>query len=72
MTTSATNGTTTLFAALDVATRGVFRSVTELKTAIEAYLENTNADPNPFIWTAKAADILEKVTRGRRVLESQH
>ena len=56
----------------DAIRRGVFRSVTELKTAIEAYLENTNADPNPFIWTAKAADILEKVARGRRVLESQH
>jgi hypothetical protein len=46
--------------------------VTELKTAIEAYLENYNADPKPFIWTAKTADILEKVARGRRVLESQH
>jgi len=56
----------------DAIRRGVFRSVTELTTAIEAYLENHNADPKPFIWTAKAADILEKVARGRRVLESQH
>src|SRR6516165_4598127 len=55
----------------DAIRRGVFRSVTELTTAIEAYLENHNADPKPFIWTAKAADILEKVARGRRVLESQ-
>jgi hypothetical protein len=52
----------------DAIRRGVFRSVTELKTAMEAYLENHNADPKPFIWTAKAADILEKVARGRRVL----
>jgi hypothetical protein len=56
----------------DAIRRGVLRSVTELKTAIEAYLENNNADPKPFIWTAKTADILEKVARGRRVLESQH
>jgi len=56
----------------DAIRRGVFRSVADLKAAIEAYLENHNADPKPFIWTAKAADILEKVARGRRVLESQH
>src|SRR6516165_9402197 len=31
----------------DAIRRGVFRSVTELKTAIEAYLENHNADSNP-------------------------
>ena len=52
--------------------RGVFRSVTDLKIAIQAYLENHNDSPKPFIWMAKAADILEKVARGRRVLESQH
>jgi hypothetical protein len=48
----------------DAIRRGVFRSVTELKTAIEAYLENHNADPKPFIWTAKAADILERSRGG--------
>ncbi|UVC12909.1 IS630 family transposase [Mesorhizobium onobrychidis] len=56
----------------DAIRRGVFRSVTDLTIAIEAYLEHHNADPKPFIWAAKAADILEKVARGRRVLESQH
>jgi transposase len=56
----------------DAIRRGVFKSVTDLNTAIEAYLEHHNANPKPFIWTAKAADILEKVARGRRVLESQH
>ena len=56
----------------DAIRRGVFKSVTDLKIAIEAYLENHNVDPKPFIWKAKAADILEKVARGRRVLESQH
>jgi hypothetical protein len=52
--------------------RGVFRSVADLEAAIEAYLDHHNADPNPFIWTAPAADILAKVARGRRTLASLH
>ena len=56
----------------DAIRRGVFRSVAELKTAIEAYLEQHNAEPKPFVWTAPAADILKKVARGRRALESVH
>jgi transposase len=51
---------------------GVFRSVAELEAAIQEYLDNHNADPKPFIWTAQAADILEKVARGRQALESIH
>ena len=53
----------------DAIRRGVFHSVAELETAIEAYLDQHNADAKPFIWTAPAADILEKVARGRRALE---
>lgn len=45
--------------------RGVFRSVPELISAIEAYLANHNRNPRAFIWTAKANDILQKVVRGR-------
>ncbi len=56
----------------DAIRRGVFRSVADLEVAIENYLEHHNADPKPFIWTAKAADILEKVARGRQVLVSVH
>jgi len=56
----------------DAIRRGVFRSVADLEAAIEAYLDHHNADPKPFIWTAPAADILEKVARGRRTLESLH
>ena len=52
--------------------RGVFHSVAELEAAIQAYLEQHNAQPKPFIWTAKAASILEKVVRGRKTLESVH
>jgi len=40
--------------------RGVFKSVTELETAIQEYLDHHNADPKPFIWTASATAILEK------------
>jgi transposase len=52
--------------------RGVFKSVAELETAIHQYLDHHNADPKPFVWTASAAAILEKVARGRQALESVH
>ena len=48
--------------------RGVFRSVKELTAAIEDYIAQHNQQPKPFIWTAKASDILEKVKRGRAAL----
>jgi transposase len=48
--------------------RGVFHSVPDLITAIEAYLQASNDDPKPFIWTATADAILEKVRRGRVTL----
>jgi transposase len=48
--------------------RGVFHSIPELVAAIETYVTQHNRDPKPFIWTAKASDILEKVTRARRSL----
>ena len=49
--------------------RGVFRSVSELEATILGAIEQHNLDPKPFIWTAKASDILEKVTRARRTLD---
>jgi hypothetical protein len=39
-----------------------------LKAAIDEYIAVHNAKPKPFIWTAKASDILAKVTRARAVL----
>jgi transposase len=50
--------------------RGVFGSVPDLITAIEAYLEARNGDPKPFEWTATAEEILEKVRRGRVALNA--
>jgi transposase len=49
--------------------RDAFRSVPELVTAIEGYVSQHNENPKPFIWTAKAKDILEKVKRGRAALD---
>ena len=48
--------------------RGVFRNVVELIQAIEEHIALHNKAPKPFVWTAKAADILEKVKRGRAKL----
>ena len=48
--------------------RGVFRSVPELIAAIKEYVAVHNKNPKPFIWTAKAADILQKVIRANRRL----
>jgi transposase len=48
--------------------RGAFASVYDLVEAIHLFLERHNADPKPFIWTAKAADILEKVKRAQAAL----
>ncbi len=50
--------------------RGVFRSVEELIHAIGDYIDQHNEEPKPFIWTAKASDILEKVKRARRTLDN--
>ncbi len=49
--------------------RGVFRSVQQLIAAIRAYIDEHNDDPKPFVWTAKAEDILEKVRRARAILD---
>lgn len=50
--------------------RGVFRSVEDLQRSIYEYIEVHNERPAPFIWTASASDILEKVKRGRAKLNN--
>lgn len=62
--------------------RGVFRSVTDLEAAIEAYIDATNADPKPFRWTKAADDILASqrfclrtlgaTVKKKRISESGH
>ena len=51
--------------------RGVFRSVPELVSAIKDYVATHNDNPKPFIWTAKASDILQKVIRANQRLSSK-
>jgi transposase len=51
--------------------RGVFHSVPELIAALENYLTVHNQAPSPFVWTAKATDILAKVKRARRKLPAK-
>jgi transposase len=48
--------------------RGVFHSVPELTEAVDRYVAGHNQKPKPFIWTAAASDILEKVQRARKNL----
>ena len=49
--------------------RGVFKSVDELVAAIELFVLAHNENPKPFIWTASARDILEKVIRAKAKLK---
>ena len=49
--------------------RESFASVGVLIKAIQDYIANHNQAPKPFIWTAKATDILEKVKRARATLD---
>ena len=51
--------------------RGIFLDVEELIMAIIDYIDKHNDKPKPFIWTAKASDILEKVKRARRALDNR-
>jgi transposase len=48
--------------------RGVFQDLEQLIMAIGEYIDSHNKNPKPFIWTAKANDILEKVTRAQTTL----
>ena len=45
--------------------RGSFYNVDDLIGAIDEYINQHNASPKPFIWTASATDILAKVRRAR-------
>jgi transposase len=48
--------------------RGVFTSVEELKVAIEQWVAGWNADPKPFVWTAKPSRIIAKHRRAKKAL----
>jgi len=48
--------------------RGTFRSAEQLIQAIMDYIHQHNRSPKPFVWTARADEILAKVHRARNVL----
>ncbi len=48
--------------------RGSFDSVTDLKRRIEEFVLNYNRHPAPFMWTASADSILEKIERLSKVI----
>jgi transposase len=47
---------------------GIFHTVAALEQAITTYIATHNTAPKPFIWTAKASDILAKVSRAQAAL----
>jgi hypothetical protein len=49
--------------------RGSFASVPDLIAAIEEFIAEWNRNPKPFVWRARAEDILEKVERCRLVVD---
>jgi transposase len=51
--------------------RGVFRSVLELIEALDGCVDYHNAEPKPFIWTARDQDILAKVLRAKDTLNKR-
>ena len=53
--------------------RGVHQSSAELEAAIYRYLDVTNEDPKPFVWTKTADQILASVARFcQRTLDAGH
>jgi transposase len=50
--------------------RGSFASEGELIKAIQEYINEHNRNPNPFVWTAEADKIIEKVGRARAALDT--
>lgn len=48
--------------------RGVFKSVDDLKTAITEWLEHWNAEPKPFMWTARSGTLIAKHRRAKKAL----
>lgn len=53
--------------------RGTYRSVKELETALDAWTEDWNTNPRPFIWTKTADEIFNTIaTYLHRINDSEH
>ena len=52
--------------------RGVFHSIADLQKAINRFINETNENPKPFVWTKEPDKIIAAVRRGHQVLDSIH
>ena len=52
--------------------RGVFKSIVELRTAINRFIAEADGKPKPFVWTKSTDAILAAVKRGRQALDAIH
>jgi putative transposase len=53
--------------------RGTFKSVKELKSRIDQFVQHHNVRTRPFVWTATADSIIQKIERlCQRISETQH
>jgi len=52
--------------------RGIFHSIVDLQAAINRFIEETNENPKPFVWTKDPDKIIAAVRRGHQVLDSIH
>ncbi len=52
--------------------RGTFQSVPELIAAIDQFIAENNKNPKPFVWTASAQSILEKIRHCKEALGTHH
>ena len=51
-------------------TNASFTSVGELETRIDCWVSRWNDNPEPFVWTKPADEILDKVARGQATHQS--
>ena len=52
--------------------RGVFISVPDLESAIDAYLNSYNQEAKPFVWTASVESIMAKLTKVKAIYDTLH
>jgi len=52
--------------------RGTFPSVPDLVAAISEYIDLTNHNPKPLVWTATVETIIAKVKRANEALDAPH
>jgi hypothetical protein len=52
--------------------RGDSRSIVDIQTAIDRFIEKANQNPKPFVWTAYPGKFIAAVKRGHQALDSIH